>query len=195
MLNNIVDVKNNDKLVSLDSADVDTLKGILKVNSELYQDVESDFIEGEMDFISDIIDPIRGALYDWSIGFYNHNYINIQCGSNFLEGLEEIQNNFGLFSDDDEQILKKAIELNKKLYFMDCDNKQYENLENKINSMVEYMEESFIDNINCITEVDINELEEFFIECYLESIDIEDYYYNTDTMELVKEVHYIKSYM
>ena len=94
-----------------------------------------------------------------------------------------------------DSVLDFAIELNKKLYFMDCDNKQYENLENKINSMVEYMEESFIDNINCITEVDINELEEFFIECYLESIDIEDYYYNTDTMELVKEVHYIKSYM
>ena len=194
MENKIINLENNNKIVSLSAADVDTLKNILSINNKLAQDVEADFIECEMYYISDIMDEIRGACYDWSIGFYNHNYINIKDGGAFLDGLENIQYKFGLLSEKDAEILAHAQELNNRLYWFDSDNKQYDNLENKVNSLIEELEEIFIKNINLITDVDADALEDYFINCYMDNIDADKYFYNVDTLELFEEIHYIKSY-
>ena len=194
MENKIIELQNNNKIVSLSAADVDTLKNILSINNKLAQDVEADFIECEMYYISDIMDEIRGACYDWSIGFYNHNYINIKDGGAFLDGLENIQYKFGLLSEKDAEILAHAQELNNRLYWFDSDNKQYDNLENKVNSLIEELEEIFIKNINLITDVDADALEDYFINCYMDNIDADKYFYNVDTLELFEEIHYIKSY-
>ena len=194
MENKIIELQNNNKIVSLSAADVDTLKNILSINNKLAQDVEADFIECEMYYISDIMDEIRGACYDWSIGFYNHNYINIKDGGAFLDGLENIQYKFGLLSDKEAEILAHAQELNNRLYWFDSDNKQYDNLENKVNSLIEELEEIFIKNINLITDVDADALEDYFINCYMDNIDADKYFYNVDTLELFEEIHYIKSY-
>lgn len=194
MENKIIELKINN-IVALAAADVDTLKNILSINNKLAQDVEADFIECEMYYINEIMDEIRGACSDWSIGFYNHNYINIKDGGAFLDGLENIQKKFGLLSDKDAEILTRALELNNRLYWFDCDNKQYENLENKVNSLIEELEEIFIKNINNITDIDADALEDYFINCYIDNIDAENYFYNVDTLEVLKEIHYIKSYV
>ena len=195
MENKIIELKNNTNIVSLVEANVDTLKNILSINNKLAQDVEANFIESEMYYINDIMDEIRGACSNWSIGFYNHNYINIKDGGAFLDGLEQIQNKYCLLSDTDAEILAHAQELNNRLYWFDCDNKQYENLENKVNSLIEELEEIFIKNINNITDIDADALEDYFINCYIDNIDAEKYFYNVDTLEVFHEVHYIKSYV
>ena len=195
MENKIIELKNNTNIVSLAAADVDTLRHILSINNKLAQDVEDDFIESEMYYINDIMDEIRGACYDWSIGFYNRNYINIKDGGAFLDGLENIQNKFALLSEKDAEILKQAQELNNRLYWFDTDNKQYVNLENKVNSLIEELKGIFIKNINLITDVDADALEDYFINCYIDNIDAEKYFYNVDTLEVFHEVHYIKSYL
>ena len=195
MENKIIELKNNTNIVSLAAANADALKNILSINNKLAQDVEDDFIESEMYYISEIMDEIRGACYDWSIGFYNHNYINIKDGGVFLDGLENIQKKFGLLSDKDAEILTRALELNNRLYWFDADNKQYENLENKVNSLIKELEEIFIKNINLITDVDADVLEDFFINYYIDIIDTNKYFYNVDTLEVFQEVHYIKSYV
>lgn len=194
MENKIIELQNNNKIALLSAADVDTLKNILSINNKLAQDVEADFIECEMYYINEIMDEIRGACFDWSIGFYNHNYIQINDGGAFLDGLENIQNKFGLFSDTDAEILAHAQELNNRLYWFDTDNKQYENLENKVNSLIEELEDIFIKNINLMTDVDVDALEDYFINCYIDIINANKYFYNVDTLELFEEIHYIKSY-
>lgn len=195
MENKIIELKNNTNIVSLASADTDTLKNILSINNKLAQDVEYDFMDCKMVYIYKIMDEIRDACYDWSIGFYNHNYIKIKDGGVFLDGLEQIQNKYCLLSDTDAEILTRALELNNRLYWFDADNKQYENLENKVNSLIKELEEIFIKNINLITDVDADVLEDFFINYYIDIIDTNKYFYNVDTLEVFQEVHYIKSYV
>lgn len=195
MENKIIELKNNTNIVSLAAANADTLKNILSINNKLAQDVEYEFMDCKMVYIYKIMDEIRGACYDWSIGFYNHNYIKIKDGGVFLDGLENIQKKFGLLSDKDAEILAHAQELNDRLYWFDCDNKQYENLENKVNSLIKELEEIFIKNINLITDVDADALEDYFINCYMDNIDENQYFYNVDTLEVFQEVRYIKSYI
>lgn len=164
-------------------------------NEKLRTSVYDDFVEGEMSWIGDHIDYIKDSLNDWNIGTYNRNYLKISDCREFLNGVEQIQKDFCLLSEDEEDLLSKAVNVADTHYESEMYSDEYYQLENEMEDLSNKVAQKLINhwesNLNCSKET----LEDYFVEFYSEERMIdEDYFVDTDSYELFEEVHFIKSY-
>ncbi len=59
-------------------------------SKELTERLDERIQESEMDYISDLLGSFSFSVADWSIGFYNQNYIDVKDDLGFLESVEEM---------------------------------------------------------------------------------------------------------
>ena len=172
------------KKAYLENLSDEQLMEIVKFNNDIRSMLEEEYIEGEMDYVGDILNILDGKNYD--IGFYNRNY---WCSKRNKEAMKKIisaTDSFGLCSEKEIKKVEYCIELMDRLYYMDYDNKQYDNLENKIEDLLNEIDDIVLNNLNRLTDDNCID-DDLLYECLVNLIDYEDetYFIIDDDLDTV----------
>lgn len=171
----------------------DELKIVWEKNSKLRDDVRRTCEDNDMYLIGEILDILSESLDNWSVGFYNNNYIKIKDGNYFIFKLNSVCEKYCFLSIEDSKYLNYGVVLINRLNCMDCDNKRFDMLENKINDMAQVFKEKVIEEFNKMTmPLEYDYLLENFIEFYVEQYLNDDKFYIDDEYMLYEKI--IKSY-
>ena len=125
------------------------LKTIIAYNNDLRNMLGEKYIEDTMYYVGDILDVIGG---DYSIGFYQYNYWYSARTRKSMEAIIEATDSFGLCSEEEIEKVKYCIELMNKLDYMSYDNKQYDNLETKVENLLDEIDDMITINFNGLTD-------------------------------------------
>ena len=187
------------KYKKLNEANELELRKIYNENKKLQVGMEEKAVEDDEEYLVEVLRHFNkvGADVEWEISYYHHNYFSVSDDSiaRFVEGLKLINVIYGVFCNE-EELINNLEKLNDRLYEMDYDNKQYDNLEGKVLELKEELEGAILSRIDEILDCrHIEEqAEELFLGGYEFFMDDEDYYFDTETFELFKNISYVKSY-
>ena len=118
------------------------IEQIVNRSKELRDQLESYIQECEMDFISDKLFPVKNSLSDWSIGFWDQNYINVKDYHDFVAGVRSSVKSFGC-SDRLEKLLSQCEKLEgTNLFFHQVRLLKTMWLEDEIQSICKYVEDA-----------------------------------------------------
>ena len=134
----------------LESLSNEELRTIVTYNNDLRNMLEEKYIEDTMYYVEDILEVVGGK--DYSIGFYQYNYWYSTRTRKSMEAIIEATDSFGLCSEEEIEKVKYCIELMNRLDDMDYDNKQYENLETKIENLLNEIDDVVTINFNNLTD-------------------------------------------
>ena len=138
------------KKVYLENLSESELKTIVTCNNDLRNMLEEKYIEDTMYYVEDILNVVGGKK--WDIGFYQYNYWYSTRTRKSMEAIIEATDSFGLCSEEEIKKVKYCIELMNRLDDMDYDNKQYDNLETKIESLLDDIDDMITINFNKLTD-------------------------------------------
>ena len=168
----------------LESLSKSELETIIVYNNDLRNMLEEKYIEDTMYYVGDILDVIGGG--DYSIGFYQYNYWYSARTRKSMEAIIEATESYGLCSEEEIEKVKYCIELMNRLDDMDYDNKQYDNLETKVENLLDEIDDMITINFNGLTDDSYIDndllLEELY--CMLACED-ETYYILDDDLDVV----------
>ena len=133
----------------LESLSNEELRTIVINNNDLRNMLEEKYIEDTMYYVEDILEVVGG---DYSIGFYQYNYWHSARTRKSMEAIIEATDSFGLCSEEEIEKVKYCIELMNRLDNMDYDNKQYDNLETKIENLLDEIDDMITINFNGLTD-------------------------------------------
>ena len=133
----------------LESLSNEELRTIVINNNDLRNMLEEKYIEDTMYYVEDILEVVGG---DYSIGFYQYNYWYSARTRKSMEAIIEATNSFGLCSEEEIEKVKYCIELMNRLDNMDYDNKQHDNLETKIENLLDEIDDMITINFNGLTD-------------------------------------------
>ena len=172
------------KKVYLENLSKSELKTIIAYNNDLRNMLEEKYIEDTMYYVEDILEVVGGKK--WDIGFYQYNYWYSTRTRKSMEAIIEATDSFGLCSEEEIEKVKYCIELMNRLDYMSYDNKQYDNLETKIENLLNEIDDIITINFNGLTDysyIDNNLLlEELY--CILDCED-ETYYIIEGDLDVV----------
>ena len=63
---------------------IEQLTNVINHSKKLRQELEDYICDTEMAWISEKLDKVRSSLQDWSVGFYQKNYINVDDYEKFV---------------------------------------------------------------------------------------------------------------
>ena len=167
----------------LESLSESELKTIVTYNNDLRNMLEEKYIEDTMYYVGDILDVIGGR--DYSIGFYQKNYWYSTRTRKSMEAIIEATEAYGLCSEEEIEKVEYCIELMNRLDDMDYDNKQYDNLETKIENLLDEIDDMITINFNGLTDYSYIDNDLLLEELYC-TLDCEDEtYYVLDDLDTV----------
>ena len=171
------------KKVYLENLSKSELKTIIAYNNDLRNMLEEKYIEDTMYYVGDILDVIGG---DYSIGFYQYNYWYSARTRKSMEAIIEATESYGLCSEKEVEKVEYCIELMDRLYYMDYDNKQYDNLENKIEDLLNEIDDIVLNNLNRLTDDNCID-DDLLYECLVNLVNCEDetYFIIDDDLDTV----------
>ena len=160
------------------------LKTIIACNNDLRNMLEEKYIEDTMYYVEDILDVIGGG--DYSIGFYQYNYWYSTRTRKSMEAIIEATEAYGLCSEKEIEKVEYCIELMNRLDYMSYDNKQYDNLETKIENLLDEIDDIITINFNKLTDDSYIDNDLLLEELYC-TLDCEDetYYVLDDDLDIV----------
>ena len=126
------------------------LKTIIAYNNDLRNMLEEKYIEDTMYYVGDILDVIGGG--DYSIGFYQYNYWYSTRTRKSMEAIIEATESYGLCSEEEIKKVEYCIELMNRLDDMDYRNKQHDNLETKVENLLDEIDDMITINFNGLTD-------------------------------------------
>ena len=160
------------------------LKEIVTYNNDLRNMLEKRYIELTMYYVEDILEVVGGKK--WDIGFYQYNYWYSTRTRKSMEAIIEATDSFGLCSEEEIEKVKYCIELMNRLDYMDYDNKQYDNLETKIENLLNEIDDIITINFNNLTDDSCIDNDLLLEELYC-TLDCEDetYYILDNDLDIV----------
>ena len=138
------------KKVYLENLTNEELETIIVYNNDLRNMLEEKYIEDTMYYVEDILDVIGGKK--WDIGFYQYNYWYSTRTRKSMEAIIKATEAYGLCSEEEIEKVKYCIELMNRLDYMSYDNKQYDNLETKIENLLNEIDDIVTINFNKLTD-------------------------------------------
>ena len=153
-------------------------------NNGLRNMLEEKYIEDTMYYVEDILEVVGGKK--WDIGFYQYNYWYSARTRKSMEAIIEATDSFGLCSEEEVEKVKYCIELMNRLDYMSYDNKQYDNLETKIENLLNEIDDIVTINFNKLTDDSYIDNDLLLEELYC-TLDCEDetYYILDDDLDVV----------
>lgn len=157
----------------------DELIKVFHANQKLREEIADDWMETQMFYIREYLEELRPALIDWSIGFDNYNYLQIDNHYEFLLALIELQKKYAVLPDDTTEYM---YQLRDK--FMEVpDDQSFIDLEKQVDDLLSQL----LDVFNFITEYPTTaDLEEYFLDFYAESR-LDDSFYVDDDYTLYEQ--------
>ena len=167
----------------LESLSNEELRTIVINNNDLRNMLEEKYIEDTMYYVEDILEVVGG---DYSIGFYQYNYWHSARTRKSMEAIIEATDSFGLCSEEEIEKVKYCIELMNRLDYMSYDNKQYDNLETKIENLLDEIDDMITINFNKLTDDSYIDNDLLLEELYC-TLDCEDetYYILDNDLDIV----------
>ena len=167
----------------LESLSNEELRTIVINNNDLRNMLEEKYIEDTMYYVGDILDVIGG---DYSIGFYQYNYWYSTRTRKSMEAIIKATESYGLCSEEEIEKVKYCIELMNRLDYMSYDNKQYDNLETKVENLLDEIDDMITINFNKLTDDSYIDNDLLLEELYC-TLDCEDetYYILDDDLDVV----------
>ena len=166
----------------LESLSNEDLRTILVNNNDLRNMLEEKYIEDTMYYVGDILDVIGG---DYSIGFYQYNYWYSARTRKSMEAIIEATESYGLCSEKEIEKVEYCIELMNRLDDMDYDNKQYDNLETKIENLLDEIDDIVTINFNGLTDYSYIDNDLLLEELYCILACEDETYYVLDDLDTV----------
>ena len=185
-------IKKLNKLTMMTKEGKDILINLVKNNDELKNEVENNLIETEMFYIREILDELKG-ISNYSIGFYNYNFIEIYRDLRFIDSCIEISNNYGVFNIDEDKWIKELYKKAVDLYYMDSKDENYNNLENEVELKFYELRDLLVSKFNDMTNIYNYDIEGYLIDIYIDKLIDNNivYYYDDNNYELKTEDEYI----
>ena len=173
---------------------VEILKNIYHNDGDFSESVENYLIENEMFYIRELLNSLEG-IGDYSIGFYNRNYIDIKEDIrsliNFIDSCIELNENYGVFDNKDTDLLKVLENKLNTLYFMDYNNSNYDLLYDWILNKVIFVKDELLSYLNSITDINTYNIDEFLNEVYYDVmliyLDSNKFYYDDEKYMFIDE--------
>ena len=191
-------IKKLNKLTMITKEGNDILINLIKNNDELKNEVEDYLIESEMFYIRAILDELKG-ISNYSIGFYNYNFIEIcrdlRNNINFIDSCIEISNNYGVFNVDEDKWIKELYEKANNLYCMDYEDENYDNLENEVEKQINELRDLLVSKFNDMTNIYNYDIENYLTDIYVDKLIDNNivYYYDDNNYELKTKDEYINN--
>lgn len=186
-----------EKFKTLEELTEEELKKVFTKNSELREDVCDDAMEGQDDYIRDILDcfPKKAINYSISRDGYG-NYMDVLDNDLFLDGLKAAQSMYCALEDSYAPVIGKLSEKLSIFFDMDYDNKNYEPLEhwldiqcqmlcNTLLKMFRKMYDYYDSEENCL---------EYFLDFYKEERMSGEFYIDKEYV-LYQHIEYEKKYV
>ena len=126
------------------------LRTIVTYNNDLRNMLEEKYIEDTMFYVGDILEVVGGKK--WDIGFYQYNYWYSARTRKSMEAIIEATESYGLCSEEEVEKVKYCIELMNRLDDMDYNNKQHDNLETKVENLLNEIDDIITINFNNLTD-------------------------------------------
>lgn len=148
--------------------------------------------ETESYYVNEQLEYFKGGLSDWSIGAYEPSYMTIKDGEQFLHGVNMMQSEIPLFSDEDFIALKTSYLLKKIATLEVIESvKRYEQLENWLNAKFEYIADRIVTEFKDRLEIEDLTLDDFVSE--MDAASYEDYYildadYTTLYLDVIEKI-------
>lgn len=173
---------------------IEILKNIYYNDSNFAVSVENYLIEIKMSYISELLNRLEG-IEDYSISFYNRNYIDIKEDIrsliNFIDSCIELSENYGVFDNKNTDLLKVLENKLNTLYFMDYNNSNYDLLYDWILNKVIFIKDELLNYFNSMTDIDTYNIDEFLNEVYYDFmliyLDSNSFYYDDEEYILIDE--------
>ena len=147
------------------------LENVYENNYKLQYEVAEDYQERKLHYVGEILDTIKRGLKNWSIGFYNHNFIVIKDNISFLKALLDVQKSYALLDDKYTQKIEETIAEYWRQYYTDQEDENFKDdneLEGWLDNKTETFADLVIDAFNNITTMP--RLVDYFIDCYADNI-------------------------
>ena len=147
---------------------------IVNRSKELRDKLDDYIQECEMDYISDKLFPVKNSLQDWSIGFYNHNFVTVKDYHDFVSGVRSSVKSFGC-SDRMESLLSQCEKLEgTNLFYHHARLLREMWFEDEILSVVKFVEDASYE-LYCGS---VGEKTRSYLECFVELYS--DYLYDQE---------------
>lgn len=172
---------------------IDELEKVFDANDKLQKDVADDYEESQMDYISDILDDLRSSLTDYSIGFYQHNFICYNNERDLFSAALQACKDYGFLPDKTAARIDYYLSRCDVLDMMDYDNKHYTELSEYIENAADETARTIEHEFNILTDYSENDLLDYFKEFYADERMDGDYYID-DNYILYQHIEYEKCY-
>lgn len=158
------------------------LEQIINRSKKMREKFESYIMDCEMDYISDKLSCVTSSLKDWTVGFWERNYITVDDYSDFVAGVRNSSKRFGC-SDRLESLLSHCEKLDGtnlfKHYAVRLKNMWFED---EIQSIVKFVEDAGMELYGKSGAV--GEKTRDYVECFF--YNLEDWLYDEETETFYK---------
>ena len=160
---------------------------LIENNSALANMVYDDMIETEMDYISEQLDIIRNGLKDYSIGAYNRNIIIVSDATEFLHGLQRLQEIYCTLPDELTPEINRVLAARDRLLYNNMNYDNYYMLSDWLDKKAQYFADCITDYFSACLDPSRDDIISYFIEFYADERMDETYYIN-DAGELCQTI-------
>ena len=147
---------------------------MLLENDSVQDDIMDYVMESEMSYIDDMFIYIKPYLSDYSIAAYSYSYMNVNDAIGFINGVDKLQSDFGIFNDTDVKTLHNAIESADRYIFSEIGSDEYINAMNDVNSYTKvisnYLVNEFVEILEYFGSFDRVYHESDYVNAYLENM-------------------------
>lgn len=159
---------------------LEELEKIVNRSKELRDKLEDYIQECEMNWISEKLGKIKPSLRDWSVGFYNQNFISVKDYEDFLDCIIDYKKTFGC-SDRMEKKIPHCEKLRgTNLFEYNCKQLEEMFMEDEIESVCKYVEDCGMEMYYKKVGDKCRHYLEMFFEVY------DDYLYDEETETFYK---------
>ena len=162
------------------------IKMEIENNNDLREKLIDISIENDMYYIHEIMDTLKEGLNDYSIGFYNNNYIKVNDYLKLIDSCMNCQQNYGIFYDEEINLFKKGKVLNERIeYHNNCEGKQFDRLYKRTEEINKQIENTILNRLNSLTNYYFIEHEENLLETLYYLMDMHTIYIKDCIEELI----------
>ena len=151
------------------------LTNIVNRSKELRNELDKFIQEREMYWISEKLDYVRDSLANWSVGFYNKNFLKVRDYEAFVDGVEKSIKDYGASEKLEKKFrqVSKLIHTNLFAYTAEQLKKLY--LKEELQSICDYVEDASYE----LYQGKVGEKCRNYLECFFDAYN--DYLYDEET--------------
>lgn len=151
------------------------LTNIVNSSTKLRNELDKFIQDYEMYWISEKLDYVRDSLANWSVGFYNKNFLKVRDYEAFVDGVEKSIKDYGA----SEKLEKKFRQVQKlthtNLFAYTAEQLKKLYLEEELQSICNYVEDASYE----LYQGKVGEKCRNYLECFFD--DYNDYLYDEET--------------